>query len=239
VKHDMQPFIEGCAAMQIALDEQKRAAFETYLSLLLEWNQKFNLTAIREPRQIMVQHFLDSISLLQLDIIQEEDSVLDLGSGAGFPGIPIKIMLPQISLTLVDSVQKKVRFLNEAIKQLNLDQSEALHARAEDLAREADKREAYDVVVSRAVGEMRVLAEYCLPFVKQDGYFISHKGPGAADELALAGKALSILKGKWLETRQVDIPFSERTHNLVVVKKTGKTPKLYPRSAGLPKKTPL
>ncbi|HHT66538.1 MAG TPA: 16S rRNA (guanine(527)-N(7))-methyltransferase RsmG, partial [Clostridiales bacterium] len=95
----MQPFIEGCAAMQIALDEQKRAAFETYLSLLLEWNQKFNLTAIREPRQIMVQHFLDSISLLQLDIIQEEDSVLDLGSGAGFPGIPIKIMLPQISLT--------------------------------------------------------------------------------------------------------------------------------------------
>lgn len=239
MKYDMQPFIEGCAAMKMELDQQKLSAFGAYLSLLLEWNQKFNLTAIREAKEIMVQHFLDSISILKLDMIQKDFFVLDMGSGAGFPGIPIKIMIPQISLTLVDSVQKKVNFLNEVINQLNLEKCEALHVRAEDLARDTKRREAYDLVVSRAVAEMRVLAEYCLPFVKQDGHFICHKGPGAIDELTQARNALCILQGKWIETRQMSIPFSERTHNLVVVKKVGKTPNLYPRSAGQPKKTPL
>jgi 16S rRNA (guanine527-N7)-methyltransferase len=239
MNYDMQPLVDGCAALDIELNDRQLFKFEKYLSLLLEWNQKFNLTAIKDPKEIIVQHFLDSISVLKLNIIKSHYSILDMGSGAGFPGIPIKIMLPQISLTLVDSVQKKTGFQSEVINQLELRGSEAVHARAEDLARDIKRREAYDAVVSRAVAELRVLSEYCLPFVKLKGYFISHKGPGAADEISQAQRALQVLGGKYLEIREMVIPLSEKTHNLIVVKKAEKTPKQYPRNAGKPRKTPL
>lgn len=239
MRHDMQPLIEGCSKMEIDLTDRQLNDFESYLSLLLEWNEKINLTAIRDPKEIIIQHFLDSLSVLKLNVIDQNHRLLDIGSGAGFPGIPIKIMRPDISLVLLDSVQKKVGFLGEVIKQLNLDKSQALHARAEDMAREPDKREAFNVVLSRAVAEMRILAEYCLPFVKQNGYFVSHKGPGADQELKQAANALKILGGQWVETRLVDIPFSEKTHNLVIVKKINRTPKKYPRNVGKPKKSPL
>jgi 16S rRNA (guanine527-N7)-methyltransferase len=239
MNHDMQLLIDGCANMGLEINDRQLSSFEAYLSLLLEWNQKFNLTAITDPEQVIVQHFLDSISVIKLGLIQGQELVLDMGTGAGFPGVPIKIMMPEIRLTLVDSVQKKTLFLQEVIRQLDLNRSEAIHARAEDLGKTGHQREAYDLVVSRAVAELRVLLEYCLPFVKTGGYFISHKGPGAAEEVEQARKALQILGGKAVKTEKIQIPFSEKTHNLVVIKKTEKTPKNYPRAAGKPKKSPL
>ena len=238
---DMQPFVEGCSKMGIRLHEDHLIMFQDYLLLLLEWNQKFNLTAIREPDEILVQHFLDSISVILAysDGMETPSSILDMGSGAGFPGIPLKILYPQAKITLVDSVQKKVGFLNEVIRQLGLVEAVAIHARAEDLARDRSHRERYDLVVSRAVAEYRVLAEYCLPFVKKGGYFIAHKGPGAADELEKAQKALGLLGGKLVEKKRMEIPFSDKTHKLVVVKKVESSPLKYPRHASKLKKDPL
>ncbi|NLB42012.1 MAG: 16S rRNA (guanine(527)-N(7))-methyltransferase RsmG [Clostridiales bacterium] len=236
---DMQPLIDGCSQMRIELSEKQVSQFTKYLELLLEWNQKFNLTAITKPKEVIVQHFLDSISTLKLSQVEGQVRILDMGSGAGFPGIPLKIMRPQLQICLVDSVQKKVGFLNEMIEKLDLDYTAAIHARAEDLAKIEGHREAYDLVISRAVAELRVLAEYCLPFVRRGGYFISHKGPGAAEELDLAKSAINLLGGKWLETVEAKIPYSERTHNLIIIKKEKITPLKYPRSPGKPKKEPL
>ncbi|MGI6537452.1 MAG: 16S rRNA (guanine(527)-N(7))-methyltransferase RsmG [Caldicoprobacterales bacterium] len=236
---DMTPLLEGSQKMNIDMKSEQLKLFDSYLNLLLEWNQKFNLTAIKDPREILVQHFLDSISLLKLGIIQEDSKVLDMGAGAGFPGIPLKIMLPEISLTLIDSVKKKVVFLEEVINRLGLKKTSAIHGRAEELGRALEQREAYDTVVSRAVAELRVLSEYCLPFVKTGGFFLAHKGPGAALEIENAKNAFKVLGGEFIECRQIEIPFSERIHNLVVVRKAKKTPKSYPRAAGKPKKQPL
>ena len=236
---DMQFLIDGCSQMGIELNEKQLSLFSRYLELLLEWNQKFNLTAIKEPKEIIVQHFLDSISTIKLNEMEDQSKALDMGSGAGFPGIPLKIMKPQLRLSLVDSVKKKVGFLNEVIEQLGLEDTVAIHARAEDLANMEEQREAYDIVVSRAVAELRVLAEFCLPFIRKGGYFISHKGPGATEELELAKKSIKLLGGTWLKTVEADIPFSERTHNLIVIKKIHFTPVKYPRSPGKPKKEPL
>lgn len=236
---DMQPLIDGCSEMGIELSEKQVSQFTKYLELLLEWNQKFNLTAITKPKEVIVQHFLDSISTLKFSQVEGQVRILDMGSGAGFPGIPLKIMRPQLQICLVDSVQKKVGFLNEMIEKLDLDYTAAIHARAEDLAKIEGHREAYDLVISRAVAELRVLAEYCLPFVRRGGYFISHKGPGAAEELDLAKSAINLLGGKWLETVEAKIPYSERTHNLIIIKKEKITPLKYPRSPGKPKKEPL
>ena len=237
MKHDMQPFVEGCAAMKIDLSKSQLADFEAYLSLLLEWNQKMNLTAIRDPKEIMVQHFLDSISVLKLDIVRDGFNILDVGSGAGFPGIPIKICVLKYLTWLIQ--YRKRRVLSKVIERLKLENSKAVHARAEELARQSGMRETFDMVVSRAVAELRVLAEYCLPFVKLNGCFVAHKGPGAGEELEQAENALKILGGKWMETRLMNIPFSERIHNLVFIKKVNKTPKQYPRNVGKPKKSPL
>jgi 16S rRNA (guanine527-N7)-methyltransferase len=236
---DMRVLIDGCSQMEMEISPDQVSLFRKYLDLLLEWNKKFNLTAITEPKDIIVQHFLDSISSLKLKQLKESSRILDMGSGAGFPGIPLKIMEPSIQLCLVDSVKKKVGFLNEVIEQLELKDAIAVHARAEDLANLREQRETYDVVVSRAVAELRVLAEYCLPFVKRGGCFVSHKGPGATKELKSAAKAIKVLGGKWLSTVEVKVPYSERTHNLIVIKKVEKTPLLYPRSPGKPKKEPL
>ena len=186
MSHNMQLLTNGCAQMGLNLNEVQVSQFEKYLSLLLEWNEKFNLTAITNPQEIIIEHFLDSLSVLQSGVVQKSAHLLDIGSGAGFPGLPLKIMIPGIRLTLVDAVQKKTLFLEEVIRQLELSQSEAIHARAEDLGRMQSHREVYDIVVSRAVAELRVLLEYCLPFVKTGGYLVLHKGPGAAGEMEKA-----------------------------------------------------
>lgn len=229
----------GCEQLGLDLSEEQKRQFDKYLQLLLEWNEKFNLTAIREPDKIVVNHFLDSLSVLQAGLIKDGMSLLDIGTGAGFPAIPLKIAMPTLDITLVDSVNKKVVFLNELIKVLGLKDTIALHGRAEDLARRSDMRQSYDIVVARAVAQLRILLEYTIPFVRAGGFSIYNKGPGVEAELEDSQGAANILGGG--EPRHIEafVPFSDRTHNLVIIEKARQTPNKYPRSPGQPKKSPL
>lgn len=206
--------------------------FEKYFSLLTEWNEKFNLTAITEKEDVFVKHFADS--LLGEPFIEKNAAVLDVGAGAGFPSLPIKIVRGDIKLTLADSLQKRVVFLREVICRLGLENVEAVHSRAEDLT----ERESYDCVVSRAVAPLNVLCEYCLPFVKTGGKFIAYKSDDCAEEIAAAEKAVSVLGGAGAQI--VKVRLDENTvRSLVVIKKIAATPVKYPRGKNLPRKMPL
>lgn len=206
--------------------------YKVYADYLLEVNSHTNLTTITDPAEIEVKHFKDSITVL--DYINEGDRVLDLGAGAGFPGIPLRIE-KDFDLTLIDSVNKKVNFMNEVIEKLCLTHTRAIHTRAEDFAKE--NRESFDVVVSRAVANMSTLSELCLPFVKVGGLFIALKGPKADEEVKLAANALNILGGEVIESKKFDLDGNERCN--VVVKKVRSCKKTYPRGQNLPKRKPL
>ena len=206
--------------------------YKAYTDYLLEVNSHTNLTTITDPSEIELKHFKDSLTVL--DYIQEGDKVLDLGAGAGFPGIPLRIE-KDIDLTLIDSVNKKVNFMNEVIEILGLSNARAIHTRAEDFAKE--NREAFDVVVSRAVANMSTLSELCLPFVKESGLFIALKGPKADEEVKAAANALEILGGEVIKMEELDLDGNERVN--VIVKKVRSCKKTYPRGQNLPKKKPL
>ena len=206
--------------------------YKIYSDYLLEVNSHTNLTTITDPEEIELKHFKDSLTVL--DYIKENDKVLDIGAGAGFPGIPLRIE-KNIDLTLIDSVNKKVVFMNEVIEKLGLENARAIHTRAEDFAK--DHREEFDVVVSRAVANMATLSELCLPLVKVGGLFIALKGPKAEDELENAKNALGILGGKVIKKDKIDLDGTERVN--LVVKKIKPSPKSYPRGKNLPKKNPL
>lgn len=216
-----------------------RSEFELYKKELLLWNKRINLTSITDEKEVEVKHFLDSLSIAQAVDLTNPLRVIDIGTGAGFPGIPIKIVFPNIKLTLLESVQKKVNFLEHIIKILDLKEVEALWGRAEDFGQKKEYREAFDVSVSRAVAELRILAEYCLPFVRIGGLFVAQKEEKVEEELDSAQKAISTLGGKLKEVIKVKLPLSEITHSLVVIEKVSKTPEKYPRRAGMPKKKPL
>lgn len=239
MKHDLSLLEQGLAKWDIILKQKQLELFDRYTSLLLEWNQKFNLTAITELNDIIIDHYLDSLAIFKTPYIEENSSIMDMGTGAGFPGIPIKILFPEMPLVLVDSLNKRTVFLKEVISQLDLKNIEVIHARAEDLGQNKQYRENYDLVLSRAVAELRVLSEYCLPMNKVNSLFISYKGPGAPDEIENAQKAIKTLGGQYRETLEIDVPFSEKVHNLVVIKKVAKTPHTYPRKSGKPKKSPM
>ena len=211
---------------------EKSKAYKIYMDYLLEVNSHTNLTAITDPSEIEIKHFKDSLTVL--DYIKKGDKVLDIGAGAGFPGIPLRIE-KEIDLTLIDSVNKKVKFMNEVIEKLNLENARAIHVRAEDFAK--DQREKYDVVVSRAVANMRTLSEYCLPFLKVGGLFIALKGPKAMEELEDAQNAIDILGGQVIKTESIDLSGNDRVN--IVVQKIKKTKNKYPRGKNLPKKSPL
>lgn len=223
----------------IDIDDIKLEKFDRYMQLLLEWNKKMNLTAITEPDQIVIEHFMDSISLLKLDIIEKYKNIIDVGTGAGFPGLPLKIMVPEIQIVLLDSLRKRTEFLQKVVEDLQLEGVSIIHGRAEDMGRREEYREKFDIVVSRAVAPLRILLEYCVPFVKLDGYFVSYKGPAAYSEIEEAQNALKELKVKNLHLEQIDIPYSEKQHNLIIIQKASKTPNKYPRSPGKVKKSPL
>ncbi|MBZ2386374.1 16S rRNA (guanine(527)-N(7))-methyltransferase RsmG [Anaerococcus murdochii] len=206
--------------------------YKAYTDYLLEVNSHTNLTTITDPSEIELKHFKDSLTVL--DYIQEGDKVLDLGAGAGFPGIPLRIE-KDIDLTLIDSVNKKVNFMNEVIEILGLSNARAIHTRAEDFAKE--NREAFDVVVSRAVANMSTLSELCLPFVKVGGLFIALKGPKADEEVKAAANALEILGGEVIKMEELDLDGNERVN--VIVKKVRSCKKTYPRGQNLPKRKPL
>lgn len=225
----------SCSLEKYDVSEQQKELFEKYSSLLLLWNEKMNLTAITDPDEINLKHFADSISCRGL--INHGAKLIDVGTGAGFPGLPLKIVRPDIRLTLLDALNKRVDFLNEVIESLGLCNVETIHSRAEDAARNSDMREKFDVAVSRAVAPLPVLCEYCLPFVKVGGIFIAYKGKDAAAEAASAENASSVMGGKIAEIKET---FSEDLeHYVIIIEKTGSTPSKYPRKAGKPTKQPI
>ncbi len=226
----------GSAELGVPLNEEQINQLKEYSRLLTEWNEKINLTAICDEEGIAVKHFLDSMSAITTGYIGK--NVIDVGTGAGFPGLVLKIAKPEISLTLLDSLNKRITFLKEVSSALNLDGIEFVHARAEDRARGA-LRAKFDTVVSRAVANMTALSELCIPYLKIGGYFLALKGPLADEELDNAKRAIHILGGEVKEVANVKIPYSDLSHKIIIVKKVRQTPLQYPRKAGIPTKNPL
>lgn len=212
--------------------------FEDFKGRVLEKNKVMNLTAITEDEEFNIKHFLDSLSLLKLEEIQGAKRVLDLGTGAGFPGVPLKIAKKDLDITLLDSLKKRIDFLNETIEDMGLEGIRGIHARAEELSRKDDYREAFDLVTSRAVANLATLYEYCLPFVKVGGYMVAMKGPDIEGELKEGQAALKALGGELVEVKKIDLP-QDIEHTLVLVKKIKTTPKKYPRAGGKPRKNPI
>jgi 16S rRNA (guanine527-N7)-methyltransferase len=223
----------------VQLTSPQVAALDRYASLLLEWNERFNLTAIRSVPEIQVKHFLDSLSCLLVMRDTSMERVIDVGSGAGFPGLVLKIVCPTLRLTLVESVAKKARFCRHVVDELGLEGVEVLVARAEEVAQHPQHRQAYDWAVARAVAHMPALAEYLLPLVKVGGSMLAMKGQSAHAETQAAERALSLLGGRLQKVVPVILPGVAEEHHLVVVKKVSATPAAYPRRVGLPTKTPL
>jgi len=223
--------------LEINLSEEEQSQFYQYMQLLLEWNEKMNLTAITEPAEILDKHFIDSITIAKY--IKQEEKILDIGTGAGFPGIPLKIVLPQNNITLLDALNKRINFLREVIQELKLDKITAVHGRAEEFSKISGNRENYDVVVSRAVAKLNVLLEYMLPFVKIGGKCICMKSAEIDDELEEAKKAIEILGGKIEVVDTVTLVGTDIKRKLIVIKKIKETPKKYPRKAGTPAKEPI
>ncbi|RVU55750.1 16S rRNA (guanine(527)-N(7))-methyltransferase RsmG [Anaerosphaera multitolerans] len=209
-----------------------------YKELLLQWNEKMNLTAITDSDEVDVKHFLDSLSLFKTKYFNGAESVIDIGTGAGFPGLVLKIYNEDLKITLVDSLNKRLGFLKEVIEELDLQDIERVHGRAEELGRKPEYREQFDIATSRAVANLSTLLEYDLPFVKEGGYFIAMKGPEFLMELEKAKSAMDILGGELKEVIEVRLPM-DITHYLIVIKKIKKTPKKYPRGGGKPKNRPL
>lgn len=224
---------------KIHIDEEKLDKFKKYTALIKEWNEKINLTAITDEDDIIKKHFIDSISVLESNVIKNGMKIIDIGTGAGFPGIPLKIILPDSNILLVDSLNKRVNFLNEVIRMLELHGIEAIHGRAEEVAKKPEYREQFNIVVSRAVANMTVLSEYCIPFAKIGGYFIAMKGPSSEDEIEESKPAISILGGKIKNVVETRILQSDMNHRLVIVEKVKSTMNKYPRNPGQIEKKPL
>ena len=229
--------INGASQLSIWLDDKKANQFLSYMDMLIETNKSLNLTAITEPQEVITKHFLDSLTACRF--IPQGASVIDVGCGAGFPGLPIKIARNDVSLTLLDSLNKRLAFIESVLKSANISGAKCVHARAEDGARDKLHREKYDVAVSRAVANMAVLCEYCLPYVKAGGTFLALKGPAAPEELKNAEKAIKTLGGEIAEIAEVTVPFTDLLHKIVIVKKVKPCPKEFPRKAGTPSKKPI
>lgn len=230
---------EDALAFGIQLDEEQLQRFIKYYELLVEWNSFMNLTAITEFDAVCTKHFIDSISLCRAVDCSKAYELIDIGTGAGFPGIPLKIVFPNLKITLLDSLGKRVKFLNTVIAELGLQGIETIHGRAEDFAKSGMLRELFDLCVSRAVANLSILSEYCLPYVKVGGYFISYKSEKITDELQMAQTAIQILGGAVYDQKELILPNSNIYRNLLMIKKVQDTPKKYPRKAGLPSKEPL
>ncbi|WP_040329779.1 16S rRNA (guanine(527)-N(7))-methyltransferase RsmG [Clostridium ihumii] len=213
--------------------------FIKYKELIQEWNEKINLTAITEDEEVIKKHFIDSLKVYKINELKNCKNIIDIGTGAGFPGIPMKIVNPDCNFVLLDSLNKRINFLNEVISNLNLENIRTIHGRAEDFAQDNEYRERFDGVVSRAVANLTVLSEFCIPYLKVGGYFVALKGPAIDEELDEAKKAIGILGAKIIRIEDVEIEGSDLKHNLVVIKKIKQTPKKYPRKAGMVTKNPL
>ncbi|MFI3236412.1 MAG: 16S rRNA (guanine(527)-N(7))-methyltransferase RsmG [Lachnospiraceae bacterium] len=232
-------FEQDLLSFGIVLSDVQKKQFLKYFELLVEWNSFMNLTGITEFEEVMKKHFVDSVSLVKAFPLDKPYTLLDIGTGAGFPGLPLKILFPELKVTLLDSLNKRIKFLNHVIEELGLEDIEAIHGRAEDYAKPALLREKYDLVVSRAVANLSTLSEYCLPFVKNGGVFVSYKSEKVSSEYLDANKAIYLLGGKVQNQVEFYLPDTDIYRNLFVIKKQRSTPKAYPRKAGLPAKEPL
>ena len=239
--NNLNQFEKYLEQFQITLNDKQKEQFLKYYELLVEWNGFMNLTAITEFDDVMKKHFADSLSIVKAfsKIRTEKLKVIDIGTGAGFPGIPLKIVFPQIELTLLDSLQKRLKFLQEVIDQLELGEMELIHGRAEDFCKPSMKREQYDLCVSRAVANLATLSELCLPYVKVGGKFIPYKSEKAEEEVREAQKAITLLGGEVKEQIGFELPESNIGRTLVVIEKKNITPKKFPRKAGMPAKEPI
>ncbi len=246
----------SASKLGVELNKEQAEMFMKYKFLIQQWNEKMNLTAITDDTGIIIKHFADSMSILPIMLEREEDirdwegsderglSVIDVGTGAGFPGIPLKIVCPGLNLTLLDSLNKRLVFIEDVVKELGLKNVNIIHSRAEDGGRDTKLRDKFDFCVSRAVARLNVLCELCMPFVKEGGYFISLKGPDVYSELNEAEITVETLGGQIEDVVELDIPESEKTgekirHCAVIIRKVEPTPKAYPRKAGMAAKKPI
>lgn len=224
---------------EVNVNEIQLAKFDRFYDLLISENEKYNLTSITEKQDVYVKHFLDSIMIDRLSFDFDGKSMIDIGTGAGFPAIPLKIMHDSIMMTGLDALNKRIGFIQMVCDELNLKDLSLIHGRAEDFGQNSIYRERYDFAVSRAVAELRLLLEYVMPFVKVDGYFLAYKSLKTKTELEEAQNAMNVMKCKLVEIAQFKLPYDYGTRDIMIIQKTGKLDKRYPRKAGTPKKSPL
>lgn len=236
-----EKFVLELSKHNFELTDKQKQQFKLYFKMLIEVNEHVNLTRITEEDEVYLKHFYDSITPLFTfgAVFKDGATLCDVGAGAGFPSIPLKILKPGLKVTIVDSLQKRLNFLKDLISELGLTDVELVHGRAEDVGQNKLYRERFDIVTARAVARMSVLSEYCLPLVKKDGYFVALKGPKAEDELDDGKKALEVLGGKLIKDEELTLPASEEERTLVLVQKVKSTPKKYPRQAGTPRRKPI
>ena len=237
--YNTEKFEKGLEDLGITLSEKQIGQFLKYYEILVEWNSFMNLTGITEFEEVITKHFLDSLAVVKVCDPASAGSVIDIGTGAGFPGLPLKIAFPHLEVVLLDSLNKRIKFLNEVILQLGLDGIRTIHGRAEDFARDQNYRESFDLCVSRAVANLSSLSEYCLPYTALGGRFISYKSGKIDEELAEAEKAIRVLGGETENVVKFNLADTDMERSFVVIEKKRHTPKAYPRKAGLPGKDPL
>ncbi len=230
---------EGMRNIGIELSSDQFEQFNNYYNLMIEKNKVMNLTAITNYEDVVIKHFVDSVSIVKVMDMSKINSLIDIGTGAGFPGLPIKIVFPHIQVVLLDSLNKRINFLNEVIDSLTLQRVNTLHARAEDYSRDDKYREQFDICVSRAVANLSTLSEYCLPYVKVGGCVVSYKSEKGNDEMMTEQKGSKLLGGKIKNQTEFTLPGSDIHRNLIVIEKIKSTPPFYPRKAGIPSKEPL
>ena len=230
---------QGIEDFGIEASDKMLADFQKYKEILVEWNQKMNLTGIEDEKEVFIKHFLDSVSAVTKGYIKNGMSLIDVGTGAGFPGMPLRICLPELKVTLLDSLNKRINFLQEVANQLDIDDIEFIHGRAEDFGKSEEYREGFDIATARAVAGLPALMEFCVPFVKVGGYFVCLKGPNANLELEESKKAMEALGLEYIEKIDIKLPEIDLDHNILVFKKVKNTPSKYPRKAGKVTKNPI
>lgn len=239
MKKDMQLFEKGIKELGLEINECQKQQFLKYYEMLIETNKVMNLTAITDFDEVIVKHFIDSLLIVKAIDMNEINNLVDVGTGAGFPGIPIKIMFPKLEVTLIDSLNKRLKFLNSVIYELGLENIETVHGRAEDLGHNKLYREKYELCVSRAVANLSTLNEYCMPFVKVGGRFVSYKSSISTDEIDGSIKSVNVLGGSIISKDIIELPCSDMDRTMVVIEKIKESPKKYPRKAGTPSKEPI
>lgn len=239
MSYNLDIFIKGLEELNIKITDEQIDQFIKYYEMIVETNKVMNLTAITDFDEVIVKHFIDSLLIVKELDMNKVDTMIDVGTGAGFPGIPLKIVFPHIKVTLLDSLNKRLKFLDQVISELGLTDIKTVHGRAEDLGQNKEYRENYDLCVSRAVANLSTLSEYCIPFVKVNGKFISYKASDSNEEINQADKAFYLLGGKLKSCLEYQLPCSDMNRVLVVIDKIKETSKRFPRKAGTPSKEPI